>query len=162
MPEHCRGSTFAACISQRVISQWVLKQGWRDGQFQILLQWLHTPIQPNIMEDPLRISHLLKNTFMSWSLQKHIPRNPKPQWPKKPTKSTQTPRYLHLYTVTCLYQQKPVLFQKMNTSFPLVFANKSASGEELGSVNLYFVVGVTDSNRGNMQQMVQKSVNPAI
>jgi len=50
----------------------------------------------------------------------------------------------------------------MNTSFPLVSANKSASGEELGSVNLYFVVGVTDSNRGNMQQMVQKSVNPAI
>ena len=52
----CR--TSAACISQRLISQWVIKQGWRDGQFQILLQWLHTPIQPNIMEDPPWIHHL--------------------------------------------------------------------------------------------------------
>ena len=53
-------------------------------------------------------------------------------------------------------------FLKKDTSFPLVSANESASGEELGSVNLYFVVGGTDSNWGNMQQMVQKSVNPAI
>jgi len=37
-------------------------------------------------------------------------------------------------------------FLKKDTSFPLVSANESASGEELGSVNLYFVVGGTDSN----------------
>ena len=104
--------------------QWVIKQGWSDGQFQILLQWLHTPIQPNILEDPLRIPHPLKNTFMSCSLQKHIPRNPKPRWPKKPTKSTQTPRYLHLYPLTCLYQQKPVLFQKKTPPFPLTLQMK--------------------------------------
>jgi len=53
-------------------------------------------------------------------------------------------------------------FSKEDTSFPFVCANENASGEELGSVNLYFVVGGTDSNRGNMQQMVQKSVNLAI
>jgi len=53
-------------------------------------------------------------------------------------------------------------FSKEDTSFPLVSANKSVSGEDLGSFNLYFVVGGTDSNRGNMQQMVQNSVNSAI
>jgi len=37
-------------------------------------------------------------------------------------------------------------FAKEDTSFNLVSANESASGEELGSVKLYFVVGGTDSN----------------
>ena len=53
-------------------------------------------------------------------------------------------------------------FSKEDTNFPLVCPNENASGEEVGSVNLYFVVGGTDSNRGHMQQMVQKSVNRAI
>jgi len=53
-------------------------------------------------------------------------------------------------------------FSKEDTSFPLDSANESASGEELRSINLYFVVGGTDSNRGNKQQMVQKLVNPTI
>jgi hypothetical protein len=47
-------------------------------------------------------------------------------------------------------------FSKEDTSFPLVCANENVSDEELGSVNLYFVAGGTGSNRGNMQQMVQK------
>jgi len=54
-----------------------------------------------------------------------------------------------------LYQLKPALF-------PLVSANESAFGEELRSVFIYFVVGISDSNRGKMQQLVQTSVNPAI
>jgi len=36
------------CISQRLISHWVMKQVWTDWQFQILLQRPHTPVQPNI------------------------------------------------------------------------------------------------------------------
>ena len=59
-------------------------------------------------------------------------------------------------------QAETSAFSKEDTTFPLVCANENASAEELGIVNLYFVVGVTDSNRGNMQQMVQKSVNLAI
>ena len=35
------------------------------------------------------------------------------------SKSTQTPPYLHLYPLTCLYQQKPALFQKKTPPFPL-------------------------------------------
>ena len=54
-------------------------------------------------------------------------------------------------------QAETSAFSKEDTSFTLLCANENASGEELGSVNLYFVVGGTDSNRGNMQQMVQKS-----
>jgi len=38
-------------------------------------------------------------------------------------------------------------FSKEDTSFPFVSAIESASGEELGSVKLYFVVGSADSNR---------------
>ena len=53
-------------------------------------------------------------------------------------------------------------FSKQDASFPFVSAIESASGEELGSVKLYFVVGSADSNRCNMQQMAQKSVNLAI
>jgi len=49
-------------------------------------------------------------------------------------------------------------FSKEDTYFPLVSANESASGEELGSVNLYFVVGGTDSDRGNMQQMCKNQL----
>ena len=109
MPEHCRDNTSAASISQRLISQWVIKQGRRDRQFQILLQWPHTPIQPNIVEGPSQIPHPLKNTFMSWSLQKRIPR----KWPKIPSKSTQTPPYLHLYPLTCLFKSGLVSIMKM-------------------------------------------------
>ena len=38
-------------------------------------------------------------------------------------------------------------FSKQDASFPFVSAIESASGEELGSVKLYFVVGSADSNR---------------
>jgi len=152
----------AACISQRLISHWVIKQGWRDGQFQILLQRLHTSIQPNIMEDPLLIPHPLKNTSMSWPLQKTYSK-------KSQTSVTEETNQIHSDTSLLSFISPDIFvpaetsaFSKEDTSFPLVCANENASGEELGSVNLYFVVGGTDSNRGNMQHMVQKSVNPAI
>jgi len=48
MPENCLGSMSAASISQRLISLWVMKQVWTDWNFQILLQWPHIPVQPNI------------------------------------------------------------------------------------------------------------------
>ena len=49
-------------------------------------------------------------------------------------------------------------FSKEDAAFPFVSAIESASGEELGSVKLYFVVGGTDSNWGNMQQMVKNQL----
>jgi len=52
MPENCLGSMSAASIFQRLISLWVLKHVWTDGQFQILVQQPHTRVQPEIMEDP--------------------------------------------------------------------------------------------------------------
>jgi hypothetical protein len=48
MPESCLGSMYAACISQRLISHWVMKQVWTDWQFQIFIQWPDTAVQPNI------------------------------------------------------------------------------------------------------------------
>ena len=135
----------------------MIKQGWRDGHFQILLQWLHTPIQPNIMEDPLQIPHPSKNTFMSWPLQKTHSKKSETSVMEETNQIHSDTSLLSFMSPDMFVQAETSAFSNEDTSFPLVCANENASGEELGSVNLYFVVGGTDSNRGNMQQMVQKS-----
>ena len=50
LPENCLGRLSAVCISQRLISQLLMKQFWTDWPFQILLQWYQIQIQSNIME----------------------------------------------------------------------------------------------------------------
>ena len=99
---------------------------------------------------------------MSWPLQKTYSK-------KSQTSVTEETNQIHSDTWLLSFispdmfvQAETNAFSKEDTSFPFVCANENASGVELGSVNLYFAVGSTDSNRGNMQQMVQKSVNPAI
>jgi hypothetical protein len=61
---------FAASISQRVVSHQLKEiHVWTVLQFQMFVQWFHTPMQLDIMKNPLSIPYPLKKTFMSWPIK---------------------------------------------------------------------------------------------
>ena len=133
----------------------------RDGQFQIFYSDLTLHFSPTSWRT-------LREFLILW----RIPSCPGPYKnvfqaiPNLSDRRNQPNPLRHLVTFiyipwhVCMNRNQS--FSKEDTSFSLVSANESASGEELGSVKLYFILGGTDSNRCNIQQMVQKSVNPAI
>jgi hypothetical protein len=140
MPEHYRGNTSATYISQRLISQWVIKQ-------------------------EMGSSKSFTVTSHSTSAQHHGGPS---------TNSSSFEEYLHVLVPTKTYskQSQTSVTEETNQihsdtsllSFisPDMFVPAETSAFSKEDASFPFEVGSADSNRCNMQHMVQKSVNLAI
>jgi len=159
--EYSQGITSATCISQRLISEWVIKQSWRDQQFQLLFVASHyNSAQHNggpssnssSFEEYLHVLVPSKRYSKKSQTSMNEESNQIPS-------DTSLPSFI---SPDIFVPAETCTFSEEDTNFPLDSANESAFGKELGSVNIYFVMGGKHRNRGNMQEMVQTSVYPAI